>query len=161
MQPIANTVCVLTALSLVVSTFSQVHYRENDAMNRKAVYDFVDAINAHDVERICALMTDDHAFIDSHGNVSVGKETMRAAWTGYFAMFPDYAIEVTEIFSNGDTLAAFGYAGGTFLGKKTVRNENYWRLPASWKAVVRDDKIQLWQVYCDAKIPFDIINKNK
>lgn len=130
-------------------------------MNKETVYEFVDAINAHDVDRICSMMTDDHRFIDSHGNESVGKETMRAAWIGYFQLFPDYNIEVTDIFSNGDTLAAFGYAGGTFKGKKTDTNENSWRLPASWRAIVSNNKMKMWQVYCDAKIPFDIITKNK
>lgn len=130
-------------------------------MNRKSVFDFVEAINEHDVEKICSLMTDDHRFIDSHGNETIGKEKMRAAWIGYFQLFPDYKIEVTDIFSNGDTLAAFGYAGGTFKGKKTDTNENSWRLPASWRAIVSDNKMKVWQVYCDAKIPFDIITKNK
>jgi len=135
--------------------------KEHDAMNKKAVYEFVDAINGHNAETICSLMTDDHRFIDSHGNETVGIEKMKAAWIGYFQLFPDYTIEVTDIFSNGDTLAAFGYAGGTFKGKKTETNENYWRLPASWKAVVSSNKIRLWEVYCDAKIPFDIITKNR
>jgi len=130
-------------------------------MNRKSVFDFVEAINEHDVEKICSLMTDDHRFIDSHGNETIGKEKMRAAWIGYFQLFPDYKIEVTDIFSNGDTLAAFGYAGGTFKGKKTDTDENSWRLPASWRAIVSDNKMKVWQVYCDAKIPFDIITKNK
>ena len=128
-------------------------------MTQKIFYNFVDAINAHDVERICALMADDHKFIDAHGNETVGVEKMRSGWVGYFQWFPDYKIEITDIFSRGDTLAAFGFAGGTFKGKKADNNENYWHLPASWKAIVAGNKIKLWQVYADSKIPFDIINK--
>ena len=128
-----------------------------NTMSKQLVYSFIDAINKHNVDKICLLMTDDHTFIDSHGNETVGKEKMRAGWIGYFQIFPDYKIEVTKIFVDGDTIAAFGFAGGTFHGL-TNRKENIWRLPASWKGIVKNEKIQLWQVYCDAKIPFDIIN---
>ena len=129
-------------------------------MNYQIFRDFVSAINEHNVDKICSLMTDDHTFIDSHGNEAVGKELMRKGWKGYFQLFPDYNIEVSEIFGNRDTIAAFGFAGGTFAGQ-CHRKENYWRLPAAWKAIVKDGKIKLWQVYADSKIPYDIINKSQ
>ena len=129
-------------------------------MSKQLVYAFVDAINEHNVDTICSLMTDDHKFIDSQGNESVGKEKMRAGWIGYFQLFPDYKIEVTDTFFHNDTVAAFGFASGTFQGLK-ARKENYWRLPASWKAIIKNEKILLWQVYADAKIPYDIISKAK
>lgn len=129
-------------------------------MNKQILYDFIEAINTHNVDKICSLMSEDHKFIDSHGNEVVGKEQMRAGWIGYFQLFPDYKIEIKEIFFDGDTIAAFGFAGGTFEGL-IDRKDNYWRLPASWKAITRNGKIYLWQVYADSKIPFDIINKNK
>ncbi|MGA2624639.1 MAG: nuclear transport factor 2 family protein [Bacteroidota bacterium] len=129
-------------------------------MNKQIVYDFVEAINEHNVDKICSLMTDDHTFIDSHGNEVVGKEKMRAGWIGYFQWFPDYKIEITNMFLNRNTVAAFGFAGGTFQGRSD-RSGNYWRLPASWKAVIKNGKIHLWQVYADSKIPFDIINRNQ
>jgi len=86
---------------------------------------------------------------------------MKKGWTLYFQWFPDDKIEITDIFSNNKTFAYFGFARGTFKGIKTDKNENYWRLPVSWKVIVRDDKIKLWQVYADTKIPIDIIDKNK
>jgi len=130
-------------------------------MNSKIVYEFINAINQHNVDKIYSLMTDDHEFIDAHGNKTVGKDKMKTGWTGYFQWFPDYKIEITDIFSKGDTLAALGFASGTYKGKKSDNSENYWRLPASWKAVVSGNKIKLWQVYADTKIPFDIIGRNK
>ena len=129
--------------------------------SRLFLYNFVNAINEHDVDKIYSFMTDDHKFVDAHGNEVIGKDKMKAGWTGYFQLFPDYKIEITDIFAKNDTLAAFGFASGTFKNKKTDNNENYWRLPASWKAVISDNKIKLWQVYADTKIPFDIIDKNK
>ena len=130
-------------------------------MGKQTVYAFVEAINEHDVNKIDSLMTDDHKFVDAHGKEVIGKDKMKAAWTGYFQLFPDYQIEITDIFANNETIAAFGFASGTFKNKKTDDNKNFWRLPASWKAVVSDNKIKLWQVYADTKIPFDIIDKNK
>lgn len=128
-------------------------------MNRKTVYNFIDAINKQNVDMICSLMTDDHRFIDSYGNEAIGREGMRKGWMGYFQLFPDYRVEVTDIFVDGDSVAAFGYASGTFKGLDST-DENHWRLPAAWKAIVSDGKIGLWQVYADSKIPFDIIAKN-
>jgi ketosteroid isomerase-like protein len=129
-------------------------------MNRQIIENFINAINEHTVEKLCSLMTDDHKFIDSQGNETVGKEKMRASWIVYLQWFPDYKIEITDMFLDGDTVAAFGFAGATFQGQSD-RKENYWHLPASWKAVIKNGKIELWQVYADVKIPFDIINKNK
>ena len=129
-------------------------------MNKQIILRFIDAINDHHVDALCSLMTDDHTFIDSHGNETVGKETMHNGWTGYFQLFPDYKIEVTDIFLHGDTVALFGFASGS-LGGGHKNQDAYWHLPASWKAIVKNEKICLWQVYADSKIPFDIINKSK
>jgi ketosteroid isomerase-like protein len=131
-----------------------------NTMNKQIVQDFANAINEHNVDKMCLLMTENHTFIDSQGNEAVGKEKLRAGWIWYFQLFPDYKIEITDMFINGDTVAAFGFAGGTFQGQSD-KKENYWHLPASWKAVIKNGKIDLWQVYADSKIPFDIVNKNK
>ena len=132
----------------------------NYFMNKQIIHNFVDAINEHNVDKICTLMTDNHKFIDSQGNEVVGKEKMRAGWIGYFRWFPDYKIEITDMFLKGDTVAALGFASATFQGL-TDRKGNYWHLPASWKAVIKNGKIYLWQVYADSKIPYDIIKKSK
>jgi len=117
---------------------------------------FIACINAHDVEGLGALMSDGHTFIDAHGNQVSGKEKMIAGWRGYFEWFPDYYIEVTEVFEDEDKLALFGFAGGTFKNKEGES----WRLPAAWKAIVKDGRVSLWQVYADTKIPFEIIERN-
>jgi hypothetical protein len=64
------------------------------------------------------------------------------------------------MFLKGDTVAALGFASATFQGLSD-RKGNYWHLPASWKAVIKNGKIYLWQVYADSKIPYDIIKKSK
>ena len=150
-------------------------------MNKKIVLDFIDAINEHNVDKICNLMSDDHKFIDAQGNEVTGKEKMRTGWTGYFEWFPDYKIEITDIFEKRedsrlvhlpkghiikmgdvryDFIVAFGFASGTF-GSEPPNDKNHFLLPASWKAIIEGGKIKLWQVYCDTKIPFDIIERNR
>jgi ketosteroid isomerase-like protein len=44
---------------------------------QEAAKQFVAAINAHDVERLAALMTSDHRFIDSLGAVIQGRDSTR------------------------------------------------------------------------------------
>ena len=55
-----------------------------------------------------------------------------------------------------------GYASGTYKTNNRSSDKNtHWRVPASWKAIVVDEKIKLWQVYADNSVVIDIINKNK
>ena len=64
-------------------------------------------------------------------------------------MVPDYAISHSEIFANGDLVAMFGSAEGTFSKDGKLRKEDYWKTPAAWCARVEDGKIALWQVFAD------------
>ena len=114
---------------------------------------FVDAINARAPQAMAELLSVDHTFIDAHGNEVIGREKIVAGWRGYFEWFPDYQIEVVQIFENDEEFGLFGYAGGSFKGNP----ERGWRLPAAWKATVRDQSVALWQVYADTKTPFEII----
>ena len=124
--------------------------------SKQTILAFINRVNAHDVEGLGVLLGDDHTFIDAHGNQVSGKEKMIAGWRAYFEWFPDYYIELTDVFEAGDSLALFGFAGGTF---KNQEGES-WRLPAAWKAIVKDGRVGLWQVFADTKIPFEIIERN-
>ena len=64
----------------------------------ETIHAFVDAINAHNLDRLGELMTDDHTFVDSYGNEVAGRAEMLTGWRGYFEWFPDYQIEVNDIF---------------------------------------------------------------
>lgn len=113
------------------------------------VLQFEHAINSRNPDAICAFMSSDGEFIDSLGSVLEGAEKLRAAWAGYFKIFPDYSISHTEIFAEGNTVAIFGAAQGTTAAEGEIKKENFWKTPAAWRAVVRDDKIAVWQVYAD------------
>jgi predicted enzyme related to lactoylglutathione lyase/ketosteroid isomerase-like protein len=125
----------------------------------KPVDDFIAAINSHSLSKLEALMTDDHTFIDAHGNQVRGKTNMLAGWKGYFEWFPDYKIEASKTLADGDTIVAFGRASGTFGHAPANDAKAHWELPASWRAIVKGEKIAVWQVYADTKIPFEIIER--
>jgi len=110
---------------------------------------FVAAINSADVERLCALLSVDHQFVDGLGNRVRGREALRKAWRGYFAWFPDYRVSVEESFSRGESVALFGRAEGTYAVEGQLRPEHHWVVPAAWKAIVRDGLITEWRVYAD------------
>jgi ketosteroid isomerase-like protein len=115
----------------------------------QVVLEFERLINARNAGGICALMTADGEFIDSLGNRIQGTEKLRAAWRGYFKMVPDYSISHSEILAEGNIVAVFGSAQGTFSRDGQLAKENVWSTPAAWRAVVKDGKIAIWQVYAD------------
>jgi ketosteroid isomerase-like protein len=111
---------------------------------------FVTAINSHDVRALTSLMTADHVFVDSAGNQVRGATSMEAGWRGYFAMCPDYRIEMDDVMAKGGAVLAVGDAGGTIDGVA-------WRTPAAWKAVIRDGRVAEWQVFADNKPVYEIL----
>ena len=113
------------------------------------VLEFMDRINAADIEGLCRCMTEDHVFIDGLGNHFAGREKMRAGWKMYFSMFPDYRVSHEEIFHEHGSVGVFGVASGTFAVDGKLPSENHWTIPAAWKAVVREGQIAEWRVYCD------------
>jgi ketosteroid isomerase-like protein len=129
-------------------------------MNENAALEFVDAINHGNVEKLGCLLTGDHLFIDSQGNQLQGKEKMMEAWKGYFALFPDYRIEIEEWMGKGSLICLFGFASATYTNKETNDN-HYWKIPAAWKAIIENDLIKQWQVYADNSVVIEIVNGNR
>lgn len=127
----------------------------------ETVLQFMDHINQHNVEKLTAMMTGDHVFIDSLGQAIHGREKMSAGWQGYFDFCPDYWVSHEEIFANGDTVAVFGAAGGTIAANGKLTPENKWRTPAAWLAIVEGNSVKEWRVYADNKPVYDILAKAK
>jgi ketosteroid isomerase-like protein len=132
---------------------------------RDILSNFVKAINRHDVNKMYSLMTDGHTFFDARGGITHGKNKVKSIWENYFKLFPDYKIQITDIYSDFmhiEKVAAFGFAHGTYENKKTESKENYWKIPAAWQIEIewKNERIKLWQVCADQKIVFDIIEKN-
>jgi ketosteroid isomerase-like protein len=113
------------------------------------VLKFEQLINTRKAEAVCSLLTDDSVLIDSLGSRVEGPVKLRSAWEGYFKWVPDYTISHEEIFADGNTVAMFGMAQGTYTDDGQMKKENFWKTPAAWRAVVKNDKIAQWQVFAD------------
>ena len=120
--------------------------------------EFVKRINAHNPEKLAALMADDHVFIDSVGARFQGRDAMRDNWKAYFAMFPDYHIVLADVFQQGHVIALFGTASGTFTVNGELLPENRWEIPAAWKATTQGDTMLEWRVYADNEPVRKIMN---
>ena len=113
------------------------------------VLQFIEAINAHDVNALCELMTEGHTFVDSQGKTERSRERMRNAWLSYLGMFPDYSISVDQTFADSDTVVVLGIAQGTYYVAGGLVDENHWEIPAAWRAKVHNGLVSEWQVYAD------------
>ena len=113
------------------------------------VGEFVAAINRRDVAALISRVTEDHVFVDSLGARLVGRDALAEAWTAYLRMVPDYRIVVSALIEDGERVAAFGEAGGTYTADGILRDENRWVTPAAWLARLRGGKVAEWRVYAD------------
>ena len=121
---------------------------------------FIAAINKADILEMENFMSEEFLFIDSGGGHYQGKDIMIQGWITYFTLFPDYKIEIIDIVQNNSMVGVFGYASGTYKEQKDTDNSNFYRIPAAWKVIIKDEKIQHWQVYCESKQIEEIIEKN-
>lgn len=129
-------------------------------MANEIVKEYIDAINKHDLDTMRSLMSEDHEFVDAGGGSYIGREEILKGWPAYYEMFPDYSIDISNIIENEGLVAVFGYASATYKNLKDPDNSNFWRLPAAWKAIVRNNQLVYWQVYCDYTPIHNIIRRN-
>ena len=109
---------------------------------------FVAKINAHDVDGLVALMTPGHLFIDALNSSFRGAEQIATAGN------PILRVSGLRDRSDGRIrsrrqVAIFGKARGTFAANGKLARENFWEVPAAWRAVVKEGRVAEWQVYCD------------
>jgi ketosteroid isomerase-like protein len=121
---------------------------------------FIAAINDGDIEVMGELMTEDHLFIDAGDTTGEGRQHMKEGWKGYYAMVPDYRCEVTETFVSGNIVVLLGRAMGTYSTDGNLRPENYWNIPAAWRAVIEGNQVKQWQVYADNEPMREIMARN-
>jgi len=93
-------------------------------MDGAELQDFIDrynaAWNAHDVDAILSMHTDDSVF-ENHttGDVNVGKEAIGSAIRGIFSVFPDLSFEGRRTYIRDDLVVQEWTARGTQEGKMT------------------------------------------
>jgi ketosteroid isomerase-like protein len=109
---------------------------EGDAV--AVVRAFNDAINGRDLTSLAALMTDGHRFIDGAGASVDGKEACVEAWRGFFTAFPDYRNHFDDVRPTD--------GGIVDVGGRSTCSEPALDGPAVWRAVVRDGRVDVWQV---------------
>ena len=120
---------------------------------------FIQAINRHEIATLTNLMAPDHEFVDSLGAVVHGRDQMRQAWIAYFFMIPDYAIEVTGVFTEGTSVVVTGKASGTVAVRGELPAANAWEIPMAALAEVRGGSIARWQVFADNDPVRQILNR--
>ena len=127
----------------------------------KIVQVFNTAINEGDIDTLSSLMTDDHTFISSDGNVVSGAQKMMDGWREFLVMFPDYKNTFDHILQDGNMVVAIGTASGTYNGNRGLVPENRIEMPAAWKAIVENDRIAEWQVFADWTNGWEVIEEDK
>lgn len=101
---------------------------------------FDGCINARDVRGFAALMAQDHTFIDTAGGVVAGRSATIAAWTGFFAQFPDYRNVFDTVRVHHDRVVVRG---------RSVCSVDVLDGPVLWSAKVADDVGTEWRVHDD------------
>lgn len=79
------------------------------------------------------------AFTDSSGDVFAGKEEVLRAWDGFFAAFPDYRNEWSDVLTVGGIVVA--------IGRSVCSTEAALDGPAIWTARTEGDRVSEWRVY--------------
>jgi SnoaL-like domain len=97
---------------------------------------------------LIVLMTEDHEFIDALGNRLIGRDKMARAWESFFSHFPNYQITIESTIANANVVALFGVAGGGWR-IDGVESKAMWLVPAAWRALIDNDAIRQWRVWCD------------
>ena len=98
---------------------------------------FNEKINKQDPEGLAELMTDDHTFIDSTGNVTKGKNAMKEGWREFFKKYPDYRNKFTSVTVQDNIVVMIGYSTCSI---KQLDGPNI------WTAKIRGERVSEWKV---------------
>jgi hypothetical protein len=85
-------------------------------------------------------MTENHRFIDSAGNQTVGRDSMRVGWQSFFDTWPDYRNEFQELYRSENRVIIVG---------RSHCSDAALDGPAIWTATVENGKLAEWRVWND------------
>lgn len=103
--------------------------------------EFNDHVNEANLRALASLMSEDHRFIDSLGNIVSGKPACIAAWNGFFEAFPGYRNTFERFYEVGHTVLITGFSN--------CPNRMELTGPAIWTATVIVDRLTEWRVFED------------
>ena len=112
----------------------------DDIDPKLVVRKFNQSINNRDIEGLANLISDDHIFIDSSGEVHRGKERMTAGWSDFFSQYPDYRNHFSVVESRKNLVLVIGHST---CSHKPLDG------PALWTARVENGLVAEWRVYFD------------
>lgn len=115
---------------------------------RETAMAFVEAIDSRDFGRIEALITGDHVFA-VNGEEHRGRDALRRAWGGWWAMTPDLRTRVEEIIDAGDRVIVRMLVSGSHARWNGTEIPGEWSFPVAAVARLDGGKISEWREYCD------------
>lgn len=124
---------------------------------KRTTLNFIERINAHDVDGIMALVSTDYEYINSSGDHFRDREFIRDTWRAQFENHPDYRLRVQRVIADDEAVAVFGWAEGTYAPDGVLRDDNHWEVPCAFQVIARDGKVTYFESYSDASIVFDLI----
>ncbi len=103
---------------------------------------FNERINARDLIGLGEMMTADHVFIDSSGEVHEGRDRMITGWSDFFTNYPDYRNNFTSVKVRKKLVIMVGFSECSYAPLDG---------PAIWTAKIRDVLVAEWRVYEDTE----------
>lgn len=122
---------------------------------------FIEMLNQHQADSLSVMLHQDAEFIDTQNRHLTGNQRIAQGWKKYWEIFPDYHLEVENIWIESDSIAIFAMAKATYKNKKSESNENQWEIPMALQLHLINGKIKYWKMYGDTKIIYEIIRSNE
>lgn len=122
---------------------------------------FIDILNHHQVDSLAAILHQDAEFVDTQNRYLTGNKRIAQGWGKYWEIFPDYHLEVENIWIQSDSIAIFAMAKATYKNKQSESNENQWEIPIALQLYFTNGKMMHWKMYGDTKIIYEIIRNNE
>jgi steroid delta-isomerase-like uncharacterized protein len=80
----------------------------------KIIKDLINAISAHDVEKIGSFFTEECFYEDvADGSTMRGRKEVEAGYHDFFILIPDFKLETTSVFTSGNQVTSEWVMTGT------------------------------------------------
>ena len=124
---------------------------------KDTILQFIDRINAHDVDGVMKLVSNDYEFVNSSGDHFRDRQFIRDTWAEQFKNHPDYKIRVQRVIADNEGVGVFGVSEGTYAPEGEPSEEDHWEVPCAFLCIAREGKVTYFECYSDASIVFDVM----